>query len=77
MPFILAILMPIPFYFLELLVGVVQALVFTLLCAVYTKLTTSHEEGDHAAHADAHPTTTAHGSAAAAVPIGRTPAAAH
>ena len=41
------VIVPIPFYFLELLVGVVQALVFTLLCAVYLKLTTSHEEGAH------------------------------
>ena len=49
--FLMKIIVPIPFYFLELLVGVVQALVFTLLCAVYIKLTTSHEEG---AHGDAH-----------------------
>lgn len=59
MPFIVAILMkiiiPIPFYFLEMLVGVVQALVFTLLCSVYIKLTTSHDEahGDAHAHTDA------------------------
>ena len=53
--FLMKILVPIPFYFLELLVGVVQALVFTLLCAVYVKLTTSHDEahGD-AAHAPSH-----------------------
>ncbi len=50
---LMKIIVPIPFYFLELLVGVVQALVFTLLCAVYIKLTTSHEEGAHG-HADAH-----------------------
>ena len=54
MPYVVALLMkiiiPIPFYFLEMLVGVVQALVFTLLCAVYVKLTTSHDE----AHGDAH-----------------------
>ena len=49
--YLMKIIVPIPFYFLELLVGVVQALVFTLLCAVYIKLTTSHEEG---AHGDAH-----------------------
>ena len=54
------VLAPIPFYFLELLVGIVQALVFTLLCSVYIKLTTSHDEGhgeEHAAHDDhaAHP----------------------
>src|SRR6266699_726306 len=35
-------LIPIPFYFLELLVGVVQALVFTLLTAVFTLLIAQH-----------------------------------
>ena len=39
-----SILLPIPFYFLELLVGVLQAFVFTLLCAVYIQLSTSHDE---------------------------------
>ena len=37
-------LLPIPFYFLELLVGFVQALVFMLLCAVFTLLICQHEE---------------------------------
>ena len=37
-------LLPIPFYFLELLVGLVQALVFMLLCAVFTLLMCVHEE---------------------------------
>jgi F-type H+-transporting ATPase subunit a len=36
-------LLPIPFYFLELLVGLVQALVFTLLTAVFTLLICQHE----------------------------------
>lgn len=36
------------FYFLELLVGVVQALVFTLLSAVYIGLITNHDDGGHA-----------------------------
>ena len=45
--YFMKVIIPIPFYFLELLVGVVQALVFTLLCAVYLKLTTSHEDGAH------------------------------
>lgn len=45
-------LIPIPFYFLELLVGLVQALVFTLLTAVFTLLICQHEEaGPEAAHA--------------------------
>jgi F-type H+-transporting ATPase subunit a len=34
-----------PFYFLELLVGLVQALVFTLLTAVFTLVICQHEEG--------------------------------
>ncbi len=41
-------LLPIPFYFLELLVGVVQALVFTLLTAVFTLLIAQH--GPETAH---------------------------
>jgi len=36
-----------PFYFLELLVGAIQALVFTLLTAVFTALMCTHEEGEH------------------------------
>ncbi|MGH8094343.1 MAG: F0F1 ATP synthase subunit A [Chthoniobacterales bacterium] len=36
-------LIPIPFYFMELLVGVVQALVFMLLTAVFTLLIAHHE----------------------------------
>jgi len=37
-------LLPVPFYFLELLVGVVQALVFMLLTAVFTLLICEHDE---------------------------------
>ena len=40
-------LIPVPFYFMELLVGVVQALVFMLLTAVFTMLICQHEEGHH------------------------------
>jgi F-type H+-transporting ATPase subunit a len=44
-------LLPIPFYFMELLVGLVQALVFMLLCAVFTLLMCQHEEeGPASAH---------------------------
>ena len=46
----LAWLTPIPFYFMELLVGVVQALVFMLLTAVFTLLICSHEEGHGSEH---------------------------
>jgi F-type H+-transporting ATPase subunit a len=44
---IAVILFPLPFYFLELLVGLLQAFVFAMLCAVYIKLSTEHEEGAH------------------------------
>ena len=37
--------LPIPFYFMELLVGFVQALVFMLLTAVFTMLICQHDEG--------------------------------
>lgn len=42
--FLTSVAMPIPFYFMEILVGALQATVFTLLCAVYVKLSTTHEE---------------------------------
>jgi F-type H+-transporting ATPase subunit a len=41
---ITSVLFPLPFSFLELMVGVLQALVFTLLTAVYIQLSTSHED---------------------------------
>jgi F-type H+-transporting ATPase subunit a len=41
-------LLPVPFYFMELLVGVVQALVFMLLTAVFTMLITQHDDEEHA-----------------------------
>ena len=43
-------LLPIPFYFMELLVGFVQALVFMLLTAVFTMLICEEEEGHAKAH---------------------------
>lgn len=47
-----SVLFPFPFYFMELLVGLLQAIVFTLLCSVYIQLSTTHddhghEEGEH------------------------------
>ncbi|MDA1273698.1 MAG: F0F1 ATP synthase subunit A [Verrucomicrobia bacterium] len=45
-----SVVIPIPFYFLEVLVGLVQALVFMLLTAVFTLLICTHEEG----HAEGH-----------------------
>lgn len=42
-------IVPVPFYFLEILIGGVQALVFTLLTAVYIGLICNHgDEEDHA-----------------------------
>lgn len=43
-PFLAALAM-LPFYFLEVLVGLVQALVFCLLTAVFTSLMTNHDQG--------------------------------
>jgi F-type H+-transporting ATPase subunit a len=45
--------LPIPFYFLELLIGLVQALVFTLLVSVYIGLICNHGD-DHGAGHDNH-----------------------
>lgn len=41
---ILGIIVPIPFYFLEILVGFLQAMIFTVLMIVYIQLSTVHEE---------------------------------
>lgn len=43
-------LIPIPFYFMELLVGIVQALVFMLLTAVFTLLIAQHQPGHEPNH---------------------------
>lgn len=43
---IASVTLPLPFYFLELLIGLLQAAVFTLLCAVYIQLSTSHDEDE-------------------------------
>jgi F-type H+-transporting ATPase subunit a len=47
---IASVLFPLPFFFLELLVGVLQALVFSALCGVYIRLSTSHAEPGGAGH---------------------------
>jgi F-type H+-transporting ATPase subunit a len=47
---ICSILIPIPFYFMELLVGLVQALVFMLLTAVFTLLICQHPDEGHGVH---------------------------
>lgn len=45
-----SIIIPIPFYFMELLVGVVQAMVFMLLTAVFTLLICQHGDEGHGVH---------------------------
>jgi F-type H+-transporting ATPase subunit a len=48
-------ILPLPFYFLELLVGIVQALVFALLTSVFTALMAGHHEESHGKeHSHAH-----------------------
>ena len=44
---VMSVVAPLPFYFMEILVGLIQAIVFTLLCAVYVQLSTAHAEEDH------------------------------
>jgi F-type H+-transporting ATPase subunit a len=39
-----SVLLPFPFYFMEILVGLLQAIVFTLLCSVYIQLSTTHDD---------------------------------
>lgn len=48
--YLASFVVPIPFYFLEVLVGLVQALVFMLLTSVFTLLICSHEEGHEKGH---------------------------
>ena len=45
---LVAWIVPVPFYFLEILIGLVQALVFTLLVSVYIGLICNHEGAEHA-----------------------------
>ena len=40
-------ILPVPFYFMEVLIGMVQALVFMLLISVYIGLICNHDEGEH------------------------------
>jgi F-type H+-transporting ATPase subunit a len=42
--FLTKVFLPLPFYFLELLVGLLQAGVFMILCTVYILLSTTHDE---------------------------------
>lgn len=52
---LVAFVVPIPFIFLEILVGVIQATVFAMLVLVYLTVATTehgHEDEGHAAHGD-------------------------
>ncbi|HEX2750327.1 MAG TPA: F0F1 ATP synthase subunit A [Verrucomicrobiales bacterium] len=51
--FIMSVLFQLPFYFLELLVGILQGMVFAMLNAVFIKLSTTHDE-EHAEGHGAH-----------------------
>ncbi len=44
---IFSYILPVPFYFLEILIGLIQALVFTLLTAIYIGLICNHGEEEH------------------------------
>lgn len=44
---LLSWLLPVPFYLMEVLVGLIQAMVFTLLSAVFVMLICRHDEEEH------------------------------
>jgi F-type H+-transporting ATPase subunit a len=48
--FLCSILIPIPFYFMEVMVGLVQALVFMLLTAVFTMMICEQHDEGHGVH---------------------------
>ncbi|MBK8036465.1 MAG: F0F1 ATP synthase subunit A [Verrucomicrobiaceae bacterium] len=54
MSFLGSVALPLPFYFMELLVGLLQAIVFTLLCSVYIQLSTTHDDHGHEEEGDHH-----------------------
>ena len=47
MAFLIAFLLPLPFYFLEILVGAVQALVFMMLALVFFSMSTQSHDHEH------------------------------
>jgi F-type H+-transporting ATPase subunit a len=69
---ILPIGLPVAAYFLEILVGLIQALVFTMLSAVYIGLICNHDAGHEDAHDNANSTANAPSNNTS-----NTPAAAH
>ncbi len=54
MTFLVAFLVPAPFYGIEVFVGVIQAFVFAMLAAVFTKVALAHGEHAHSEHATEH-----------------------
>jgi F-type H+-transporting ATPase subunit a len=62
-------LLPVPFYLLELLVGLVQAMVFMLLTAVFTLLMCQHHEEPAATHEEAPARKSSEAPAALASPV--------
>ncbi|MBI3888555.1 F0F1 ATP synthase subunit A [Candidatus Nomurabacteria bacterium] len=50
---LVAYLVPIPFLFLELLVGVIQALIFSILLVVYFTIAASDHDSEHEEHTEA------------------------
>ena len=53
MAFLIPFFLPVPFYLLEIFVGVIQALVFAMLALVFfTMATIAHDHGDDHGHAD-------------------------
>lgn len=55
MAFLIPFFLPLPFYALEIFVGVIQALVFMMLALVFfTMATISHGHDDHGAHHEEH-----------------------
>ena len=47
MAFLIAFLLPLPFYMLEIFVGVVQALVFMMLALVFFSMSTQSHDHEH------------------------------
>ena len=48
---LVAYIVPVPFLFLEIMVGVIQALIFSILLVVYFTISaTDHDEHEHEHH---------------------------
>lgn len=54
MAFLMPFLVPLPFLAMELFVGVIQALVFSMLAAAFFTVAASHEDGGHREGVSAH-----------------------